>query len=63
MITRRAFLGTSLTAGATLALTPELLRALQQPGAAFGFQLDAGGTVTGLILQQGQLKNAASRIR
>ena len=30
MITRREFLGTTLGAGATLALTPELLRALQQ---------------------------------
>ena len=30
MITRREFLGTSLGAGAALALTPELLRALQQ---------------------------------
>jgi aryl-alcohol dehydrogenase-like predicted oxidoreductase len=30
VITRREFLGTSLAAGATLALTPELLRALEQ---------------------------------
>ena len=32
MISRREFLGTSLGAGAALALTPELLRALQQSG-------------------------------
>ena len=32
MISRRKWLGLSLCAGATLALTPELLRALQQPG-------------------------------
>jgi hypothetical protein len=32
MITRRDFLGITLGAGSTLALTPELLRALQQPG-------------------------------
>ena len=32
MISRREFLGTSLGAGATLALTPALLRALQQTG-------------------------------
>ena len=32
MFSRREFLGTSLGAGAALALTPELLRALQQPG-------------------------------
>ena len=32
MISRREWLGRSLGAGATLALTPELLRALQQPG-------------------------------
>jgi aryl-alcohol dehydrogenase-like predicted oxidoreductase len=33
VISRREFLGTSLGAGAALALTPELLRAFQQPGA------------------------------
>jgi aryl-alcohol dehydrogenase-like predicted oxidoreductase len=33
VISRRKFLGTSLGAGAALALTPELLRAFQQPGA------------------------------
>src|SRR5205823_3526433 len=33
MISRREWLGTSLGAGAALALTPELLRALQQAGA------------------------------
>ena len=32
MISRREFLGTSLGAGAALALTPELLRAFQQSG-------------------------------
>ena len=32
MISRREFLGTSLAAGASLALTPELLRAFQQSG-------------------------------
>ena len=32
-------------------------------GAIIEFQLDAAGTVTGLILQQGQLKMPASRIR
>ena len=32
MISRRDFLGTSLAAGASLALTPELLQALQQSG-------------------------------
>jgi aryl-alcohol dehydrogenase-like predicted oxidoreductase len=32
MISRREFLGISLGAGTTLALTPQLLRALQQPG-------------------------------
>src|SRR5688500_20288600 len=32
MISRREWLGLSLGAGATLALTPELLRALQQSG-------------------------------
>ena len=32
-------------------------------GAIIEFQLDAAGTVTGLILQQGQLKIQASRIR
>nr|MDQ3069296.1 aldo/keto reductase [Acidobacteriota bacterium] len=32
MISRREFLGTSLAAGASLALTPELLRAVQQQG-------------------------------
>src|SRR5689334_20811705 len=32
MISRRQFLGITAGAGATLALTPELLRALQQPG-------------------------------
>jgi aryl-alcohol dehydrogenase-like predicted oxidoreductase len=32
MVTRREFCGIALGAGATLALTPELLRALQQPG-------------------------------
>src|SRR5688572_27350785 len=32
MISRRALLGMSLGAGATRTLTPELLRALQQPG-------------------------------
>ena len=32
MISRRDFLGTSLAAGASLALTPELLRALEQTG-------------------------------
>jgi aryl-alcohol dehydrogenase-like predicted oxidoreductase len=32
MISRREFIGTSLTAGASLALTPELLRALQPSG-------------------------------
>jgi aryl-alcohol dehydrogenase-like predicted oxidoreductase len=32
-------------------------------GAIIEFQLDAGGTVTGLIMQQGQLKLQASRIR
>jgi aryl-alcohol dehydrogenase-like predicted oxidoreductase len=32
VISRREFIGTSLGAGATLALTPELLRALQQSG-------------------------------
>ena len=32
MISRREFLGTSLGAGAALALTPELLSALQQSG-------------------------------
>ena len=32
-------------------------------GAVIEFQLDAAGTVTGLILQQGQLKIPASRIR
>ena len=32
MISRREWLGLSLGAGATLGLTPELLRALQQPG-------------------------------
>jgi aryl-alcohol dehydrogenase-like predicted oxidoreductase len=32
MITRRDFLGITLGAGSTLALTPELLRALQHPG-------------------------------
>ncbi len=33
MVTRRDFLGLSLGAGATLSLTPALLRALEQPGA------------------------------
>jgi aryl-alcohol dehydrogenase-like predicted oxidoreductase len=33
MINRREFLGIAASAGATLALTPELLRAFQQPGA------------------------------
>jgi aryl-alcohol dehydrogenase-like predicted oxidoreductase len=33
MINRREFLGMAASAGATLALTPELLRAFQQPGA------------------------------
>jgi hypothetical protein len=32
MINRREFFGITVGAGATLALTPELLRALQQPG-------------------------------
>ncbi len=32
MLDRREFFGITLGAGATLALTPELLRALQQPG-------------------------------
>ena len=32
-------------------------------GAVIEFQLDAAGTVTGLILQQGQLKFQASRVR
>jgi hypothetical protein len=32
LISRREFLGTSLSAGATLALTPQLLGALQQSG-------------------------------
>jgi aryl-alcohol dehydrogenase-like predicted oxidoreductase len=32
MVTRRDFLGITLGAGATMALTPDLLRALQQPG-------------------------------
>ena len=33
MVNRRKFLGIAASAGATLALTPELLRAFQQPGA------------------------------
>jgi aryl-alcohol dehydrogenase-like predicted oxidoreductase len=33
MVSRREFLGIAASAGATLALTPELLRAFQQPGA------------------------------
>ncbi len=33
MVNRREFLGITVGAGATLALTPELLRAFQQPGA------------------------------
>ena len=32
-------------------------------GAIIEFQLDAAGTVTGLVLQQGQLKSQAARIR
>jgi hypothetical protein len=32
-------------------------------GAIIEFQLDAAGTATGLILQQGQLKMQASRAR
>jgi hypothetical protein len=32
MVNRREFFGISLGAGATIALTPQLLRALQQPG-------------------------------
>src|SRR5688572_7339506 len=32
MVNRREFLGITVGAGATLSLTPELLRALQQPG-------------------------------
>ena len=32
-------------------------------GAIIEFQLDAAGTVTGVVMQQGQLKLQASRIR
>ena len=32
-------------------------------GAIIEFQLDSAGAVTGLILQQGQLKQQAARIR
>ena len=32
-------------------------------GAVIEFQLDAAGTVTGLVMQQGQVKLQASRIR
>src|SRR3954462_1307644 len=35
MINRRDFLGLTVSAGATLALAPDLLRALQQPGSKF----------------------------
>src|SRR5690349_1826201 len=41
MVNRREFLGLTAGAGAALVLTPELLRALEQPGAKAGQQASA----------------------
>ena len=49
MISRREFLGTSLGAGAALALTPELLRALQQPGGLIQRAIPSSGELLPVI--------------
>ena len=49
MISRREFLGTSLGAGAALALTPELLRALQQPGGLLQRAIPSSGELLPVI--------------